>query len=377
MGNYINHHVMIPNFTISDVSDVTFGGFLCDKYICSQPNAIPSQGSPDVAHSGAAGSVPAISKPGVPVWDYVTFPQAMIACANKGKGWHLLTDFEWASLAFLAKKYATQPHGGGANTDPPADSTFTTEIALLDEHLHAENGSYHRALPGTGPATWAHNHHASGVYDLQGLVYQWVCMLMTTDGYPRISANLDLSCMGSPFGRGTISGSGGATPTLTCDGAGANWLKAWTTDEFNGCKIYIAEANGGAGVSYDITDTTATTIVLSDSDAPGDGTATFWICKTISTDITDGMTSGDKILTLRDSDADLKPFALPATANATGAAAYGNDGFYYDFDPAEDHAALRGGDFFYGAYAGVFRLDLSSAPSRSNCLNGFRAAKAL
>jgi len=371
--NHTNHQVIIPKFTYAaEVAGVTFGGFACDKYICSQPNARPGQGSPDVAHSGAAGAVPAISRPGVPVWDYITLPQAMIACANKGKGWHLMTPFEWASLAFLAKMLGTQPHGGNANTDPPADTTYTTEIALLDEHMHTENGDYHRPLPGTGPNTWAHNHLASGVFDLQGLVYQWnMGLFMQTDGHVDVLGSLNTSYKKSPYGRGTISGSGGATPTLTLDGSGVNWLKAWTVDEFNGMQVYIAET----GAFYTITDTTATTLVLSNGDAPGDGTATFVIVKHIGTDITSGMTSGHKILTLRNSDADLKPFAIPATADATGATAYGNDGYY--FDKTALRAAIRGGPFSSGALAGVFYLHLGDPPSNSSCGVGFRACKAL
>jgi hypothetical protein len=368
---------MIPKFTIADVAGVTFGGFLADKYVNSQPNATPSEGSPDVAHSGAAGAVPGISKPGVPVWDYITFPQAMIACANRGKGWHLLSDFEWAALAFMAKKYGTQPHGGNANTNPPADSTYTTEIASLDKHLYVESaGSDKRALPGTGPNTWAHNHMGSGVFDLQGLVWQWVLMLMSTDGYPYVPANLDVSYAGSPYGRGTISGSGGATPTLTCDGSGVNWGKAWTVDEFNtDCYVYIAEAAGGGGALYAVADTTATTIVLAASSAPGDGAATFCVFKLVATNITSGMTTGHKILTLRDSDANLKPFALPATADATGAAAYGNDVFY--FDNAVLRAAIRGGAVSSAGAAGVFALGVNAAPSSANAYVGFRAGKAL
>lgn len=374
MGNYTNHEVIVPKFTIADVSGVTFGGFAVDKYICSQPNATPAEGSPDVAHSGAAVAVPGISRPGVPVWDYVSFPNAMIACCNKGKGWHLMSAFEWASLVFLAKKYGTQPHGGNANVDPPSDVTYTTEIAMLDKHLHGENAAYHRALPGTGPNTWAHNHLASGVFDLQGLVWQWILLMMSTDGYPYVPANLDVTYTGSPYGRGTISGSGGATPTLTCDGSGANWLKAWTVDEFNtDCWCYIAEANAGTGGLYAVTDTTANTAVLTNADAPGNGTATFCIFKLVATDITAGMTSGRKILTLRDSDASLKGFALPATADGTGAAAYGNPYFY--FNKSAVRAAFRGGAF--RGSGGVFSLALHSAPLSAHCSFGFRACKAL
>jgi len=376
--NYQNHAVYIPPFTTTDVSGVTFGGFQVDKYPNSQPSAINQAGDAwyDIAHSTTPGSVPGISKPGVPVWDYIKFPFAMIAACNKGKGWHLTSAFEWAALAHLAKKQGTMPHGNNSNLDPPSDSVYTTELGILDAHLHNENGTYHRALPGSGPSIWAHNHLQNGVYDLNGLVWEWILMLMSTDGYPYVPANLNVSYVGSPYGRGTISGSGGATPTLTCDGSGVNWLKAWTVDEFNtACYCYIAEAAGGAGALYAITDTTATTLVLTASDAPGDGTATFCIFKLVATDITNGMTTGQKILTLRDSDADLKGFALPATADGTGAAAYGNDIFY--FDKAALRAAIRGGHFSYAAYAGVFALSLYYAPSDSYYTIGFRAAKAL
>ena len=373
MGNFNNHQVIIPRFTYEDVSGVNFGAFAVDKYICSQPNARPDQGSPDVAHSGAVGAVPAISRPGVPVWDYISLPQAMIACANKGKGWHLMSAFEWASLAFLAKKLGTQPRGGNANTNPPSDSAYTSETAMLDNHLYTENVSYKRALPGTGPNTWAHNHLASGVFDLQGLVWQWNMglFLEQTTGYALVLGSLDVSYGKSPYGRGTVSGSGGASPTLTVDGSGVNWLKAWSEDEFNGMKVYIAETGG----FYTITDTTETTLVLSNGDAPGNITATFVIVKRVETDITAGMTSGHRILTLRNSDVDLKAFALPATTDASGSAVYGNDYFSYNKDAVR--AALRGGDFTYTSNAGGFSLSLNNAPSSSDYNRGFRACKAL
>jgi len=227
--NYQNHGVSIPPFLGVDagLTDVTFGGFEMDKFINSQPSAINEQGLAwyDVAHNGAAGSVLGISKPGDPVWDYITFPQAMIAAANKGKGYFLSTDVMWASIAFLAKKQGTLPHGNNNNLNPPSATGFTTEIATLDKHLKAESPTNNRALPGSGPAAWAHNHLASGVYDLNGLVYEWVCLMMDTNGYPQISANLNLSYGGSPFGRGTVS----ATELLTADGAGVNWKKEWET----------------------------------------------------------------------------------------------------------------------------------------------------
>ena len=305
----------------------------------------------------------------------------MIAAANKGKGWHLTSAFEWASLAFLAKKLSSDdtqswPGGGNANVDPPADAVTATEIALLDLHLHAEEASYHRALPGTGPKTWSHNHAANGVFDLNGLVWEWILLMMNTSGHAYVPANINVTYQGSPYGRGTISGSGGATPTLTCDGSGVNWAKAWTADEFNSdCYCYIAEASSGTGAFYAVTDTTANTIILTNGDAPGNGTATFCIFKLIATDITGGCTSGQKIVTLRDADADLKYFAIPATTDGTGVNGYGNDAYY--FDKSAVRAAFRGGAFYDAAVAGVFALNLGHAPSNANSNFGFRAAKAL
>ena len=87
------------------------------------------------------------------------------------------------------------------------------------------------------------------------------------------------------------------------------------------------------------------------------------------------MTSGNKILTLSDADANLKGFALPATSDAAGATAYGKDGYW--FDKSDLRAALRGGYFNNGVDAGVFALDVYNAPSGSWCGIGFRAAKAL
>jgi len=379
MGHLNNYSVLFPPWYCPTWS-LQFDAFKVDRYINSQPNSRPDQGSPDVAHSGVPGLIPGVSRAGVPVWDYITFPSAMIAAANKGKGWHLMTAVEWAILAEWSRLNGTMPHGGNANTNPPADVTYTSEVAQLDAHLHGENAAYHRALPGTGPNTWAHNHKENGVWDLQGLTWQWLMGLAgvgtdwTANGYPRILAKTDLKYGTSAFGRGTISGSGGATPTLTCDGAGVNWLKAWTADEFNTMYIYIAEAAAGAGAWYTITDTTATTIILTAADAPGNGTATFYVAKVISHDITAGMTSGHNILTLEDANADLKPFAIPATADATGSNTYGKDIYYYS--KGAETAARRGGSFYNVASAGVFALDLTSRGDANIDLS-FRACKCL
>lgn len=380
MGSFENHAVLIKPFT-HPVWTTVFDAFLCDQFINSQPNARADEGSPDVAHSGAAGAVPGISRPTLPVWDYITFPQAMIAAANKGKGWHMMTAVEWAILAEWSRINGTMPHGGNANVNPPSDVTYTSEVAQLDEHLHVENAAYHRALPGTGPNTWSHNHKVDGVWDLQGLTWQWVMGLAGKDqaatewsvsGQPSVLASTSLKYITSAFGRGTISGHD-ATTILTCDGTDVNWGKAWTVDQFNGMYLYVAEATAGAGAWYPITDTTATTITVTGN--PENGTATFYIARVIAHDITSGMTSANKILTLEDADADLKPFTIPATSDGTGSATYGNDGYW--FDKGAERAACRGGRFSSVADAGVFALYLATSPAFALYTVSVRACKCL
>jgi hypothetical protein len=374
---FINKGIVIPRFTVSDLPGITFGGFIVDKYICSQPKAAPSNGAPTIAHGGSPAGTAARSTPGAPVWDYVMLSHAMVACCNRGKGWHLLTPFEWAALAWMSKKMGSQPHGGNANLNPPSDIDFPYEEAALDRDLNAVHPTWFRALPGTGPASWAHTGKSlGGVYDLQGLVWQWLMGFMTTDGFLRYPANFELSYLKSPYGRGTISDSGDSSPTLTCDGVGGNWLKAWTADEFNGAdySIFIAEA----GVLYEVPqDTTPTTLVLPSGADPDNGVATFVILKTGDVDITqDGdLNSGDLITSLiTDITDDLSRLAIPLSSDEYGAEEFGYD--IFGFSVSSERGMVRGGCFSDGNDAGIFALCFENDPVANLASIGFRAAKA-
>ena len=41
----------------------------------------------------------------------IDFDTALTACAQKGEGWHLLTNSEWAAVALLCKKQGFMPRG--------------------------------------------------------------------------------------------------------------------------------------------------------------------------------------------------------------------------------------------------------------------------
>lgn len=250
----------------------------------------------------------------------------MILAADKGKGFHLTTSFEWASMAYLWQK------------------AKTLEDCAID--LHEE--------------TW-----------------QWVMgLFMHQDGHVDVLANLDVTYGGSPYGRGTISKSGKKNPVLVCDGKGSNWLKKWDPGSFDGMSVYIAEADNGAGKFFQILNTTKNSIIISKDNIPINGTATFCILKHVATDVTAGMIPGNRITSLRESDDNLKPFAIPGSSDNKGNAELGFDRFwFYKCDPVR--AAIWGGYFHGGAVAGVFSLSLVAAPSDADYLIGFRACKTL
>jgi len=371
---FYNQMVWIPTFTHPDVAGVTFGGFWAGKYICSQPNAFNAANgdNPDVADYADPGTCPAISQYGVPGWRYINYWRARKACNNIGVGWHLMTIFEWASLAFWSQMNGTMPHGNNANTNPPADISFPAETALLDLACNARNAGWYANAVGTGPNTWNHNHRADGVSDLNGNMWEWNLGLhMRTldetpnEGKPLVLASLNVGLTTSPYGSSTATGLNSFT-----DGN-----KAWTVDEFAGDILMDS-----AGTRHAIASNTATVLTLTSGLTPASGV--YEILKAVNVDITAGMASGNRILTLRNADADLKPFAIPATSDGTGVAKYGNDGYWFDTaDPGSApnniRSARRGGPWTSGVNAGVFTLNLNNHPTYAILYISFRCCKSI
>jgi formylglycine-generating enzyme len=367
--------VYIPPFTVDGISGITFGGFLVQKFPASQPNATAYDDNPDVADGASVGATKAFSQPGVSPWREITSLEARKACANIGTGWHLISAFEWASLAYWAQKMATQPHGPNGNTNPPADATYTTELGIRDYAL-AARGAHDSALTGSGPVTWSHNWRGSGVYGLNGVLWQWNDGLFLLPeshnddsdtpheitaageaGYCLILANREVSLESAPYGESTATAAGSLTDSN----------KDWPPLQFAG--RWLLDADGSL---FYIDDNIASTLNIDGASTPASGPYT--ILKLKETNITSGMTSGNHILTLS-SDSDLEPLAIPATSDGTGSDTYGNDGYW--FSTSALRAAVRGGTWANGVKAGVFALGLTNAPSDRYARIGFRACKSL
>lgn len=290
--------IRIPTFTTDEAPGVTFGGFKASPYLMTDAQKIPLREQ--------------------------ALPDAMIACADKGPGWHLTTAFEWASMAHLWQQAAK-----------PDDL----------------------------------------IIDLGANLPQWIMgLFMHPNGTAEVLASTDVSYAGSPYGRGRVvppPDGNDETAIIVCDGQAGSWKKRWRPGEFNGLSVYVAEANG----LFPVVASGLKSLVIRAGGANLPATATFCILKHVDINITAGMESGNFIIGLS-KDPDLVPFAIPASLGEHAAPLFGYDRFYFYKTTKGLLAALRGGYFGLTATAGVFYLTLYSAPSNSSYHIGFRACKA-
>jgi sulfatase modifying factor 1 len=360
----------VPTFTHPAITGVTFGGFYAGRWIASQPNASNAEhgDNPDVADNAAVGAVAANTKQLVPAWRYIDLLNARKACANIGVGYHLITRFEWASIALWCHANSIIPRGNNKNVNPPADIDQPTETATLDLACNHRNAGWYANTVGSGPNAWNHNGLANGIADMNGNMWEWNdgLLMQQTTGYPYVLASLQVSLARSPYGKSTAVAAGSLTDSN----------KSWQTDEFldAGGNIYLYDSAGTLiQVKTSAGANTGTVINFQAATTPAAGPYT--ILKLVATDITAGMSSGNKSLTLRNADAALAPFAIPATSDGTGATALGKDGYW--FDKGSLRAALAGGSWTSGTGAGVFALALDFSPTGTYNSLGLRACRCL
>lgn len=375
-----NWMVYVPPFKykVGSVERI-LGGFWMDKYPCSHPNATATDRGTSTPNS--PGTVGAVSQPRKVSWTGIDWNNAKVACQNRrfnGVSCHLTTPQEWFAVAILAKLNGTIPRG---NNSFGKDIDFPWEVAEPDPYLPTESGKqpgsadypyygnmYARTLVGTGPATWAHNHDPSGIFDLCGTVWEWIDM-QVVDGGLTIGGT-EYLIFPTEGGRARINKVGGITATDTTipyDSPIGAALPASGTVFIDNEQITYT-GNDGANLTGCTRGANGTTAAAHADDAP-----IFYS--------PGGQNSGQRILTMR-SEADLVPLGIPATVSSGGSAEWNYDGYwhYRTSSPlgwSGTRAALRGGDWGSGAYAGVFALYLSLVPSALSSHFGFRACKSI
>ena len=102
----------------------------------------------------------------------ITMEDFAQACFSKGEGWHCLTAAEWGLLADISLKLGTLPHG---NTNCSHWHGDDKEQGIIIEDSY-------KTLTGSGPATWTHDHTASGVHDLCGNIWEFARGVRICDG---------------------------------------------------------------------------------------------------------------------------------------------------------------------------------------------------
>lgn len=180
--------VYIPAFKNSDVltggddsihpafivNGVQIPGFYYSKY-------------ENVVYNGKAYSLPA-EDPAVAI----KFNEALEYCESKGYGWHLSTAAEWAAIALWCKKNGFLPHG---NTYYGKDERDRDYKAIC---TYETGGNKCRVATGTGPLKWSHDGTASGIWDLNGNVWEWQGGLRLVWGELQILANNDAADSDNP-----------------------------------------------------------------------------------------------------------------------------------------------------------------------------------
>ena len=114
---------------------------------------------------------------------YIDFDTARKACESKGKGWHLMTNAEWAAIALWCKKNNYFPRG---NNNYGSDVSYPHEKGV---ETYKYDGKTGRVGTGSGPVTWAHDGSNSGIFDLNGNVWEWVGGLRLVDGEIQVIAD--------------------------------------------------------------------------------------------------------------------------------------------------------------------------------------------
>lgn len=285
----------------------------------------------NIIQSGRAYSLPG-RDPAV----YVTFDQAREACEAKGAGWHLMTRAEWAMIALWCKNNGFLPWG---NNNYGKDTRETTNKAIPSCARNGE-GRIQRVATGTGPLKWSHDGTPSGIWDLNGNVWEWVGGLRTVYGELQVlvdnnAADSSHSQLADGSEWMAIDGTTGEFITPNGSGTTANSLKL----------DYVSSAFKWI---------TGTISSLSDSnrDCP---------FESVSVDAT---VSAAAIQLLQ---------GLGMYKHDTTAGAYEGDYFYWNNGNAE-RSLFCGGYWRDGASAGVFLPNGYSGRAYSFFHVGFRAA---
>jgi len=252
-------------------------------------------------------------------------------------GFHMITNAEWALVALLCKARGLMPYGNNAYGRDIDDKSITGELEAALKGNFAGSSGDARWLSGSGGPLTAHDRMATGIYDLNGNVYEWVRGFRSVDGEIQILAN-----------------NNAADYNKSVAGSSTEW-KAILQDEslvVPSTALTLKMDSTGTGASGDVGDIKVNTTVTNNTGDTAYAGNTFE-----STSAQSGITVPDLLKSL---------CIYPYTTGL------GSD--YMQIRNNGERLPLRGGYWANGAYAGGFYLSLYSLRSNAGTSIGSRAA---
>lgn len=260
---------------------------------------------------------------------YIDFDTAFSVCKQKGEGWHLMTNAEWAAIALWCKKNSFQPRG---------NNYYGKDISRTDEqgetsYIYSDDRKG-RVYTGTGPLGWSHDGSPFGIWDLNGNIWEWVHGLRLRDGKIWIIDDNDFTAQ-------------------NVEGDTTGWIDTG---------VYIDNTTAG-DAQEDSHDVGGDPIFGSTLEHPmytGTNNGDFGYSSIKYQDL--ATKSGFSVPDI------LKWLAIfPAESDG-----YGDDSVWVR--NYGERLPRRGGNWYAGSSAGVFYLDLLSRRTHSDGTGGFRSA---
>lgn len=326
--------VVIPKFKLSDI-DPTWPSDPHPAFIVNgvEKSEIFISKYQNIVVDGRAHSLP-MQDPKA----YVNFDQARGYCTAKGKGWHLMTNAEWAAITLWCWKNGFLPRG---NNQYGADVGATYERGKV-VYRYESGGTWYdgRVATGSGPASWYHDNTPFGIADLNGNVWEWI------DGFKLVDGKI------------YVHGAGGEPQNNFETQNNHRDVTGWVD----------------TGTYFD--NTTAGDDTQTGHDVGGDPILSLDLANPMyTTDPTSDAYYGYGYVDFESLTAETgftPPDMLKHLAIQPPGAGLGGDGLYVR--NYGERVPLRGGDWFNGSRAGVFALYLGYARTISSGSIGFRAA---
>ncbi|WP_455619653.1 SUMF1/EgtB/PvdO family nonheme iron enzyme [Eisenbergiella sp.] len=286
----------------------------------------------------------AYSLPGEDPAHDINFDTSRARCEAKGAGWHMSTNAEWAAIALWCKKNGFMPYGNNNYGKDTRESNYKA----IPLHRYTENNVTRtgRVATGTGPLTWSHDKTLSGIWDLNGNVWEWQSGIRFVWGELQILANNDAADPDNP-----------QNTTSTCWKA-INAADGSLVDPE--CRVSDSAAKlSGNTIKLDYVSGVWTYTTTVTSSADQSRSCPFW-----KVTCTAAIGAAAKVL--------LRSLAILPDEGTTEASYEGD--YYWLNNGVAERCVLRGGSWNDGAGAGVFAFDGNDSRAIVGWDVGFRSA---